>query len=255
MTDLLETLKPETLHSVAEVVVLLEHPGGSDIFETPTENVLTELASGANELLTNDVVTVLMTEGVQGPPGVGPQGPKGDPGADSTVPGPQGPIGLTGPQGEQGIPGADSAVPGPQGPMGPAGPKGDTGAQGPAGADSTVPGPQGPQGLTGDTGPQGPAGPQGPKGDTGDTGPAGAQGPAGETGPQGPQGIQGPPGSGTGDGIERSAYADASRPIAYVGYSNRIVRLDYATWPPVETAASTADVHTDWPDRTTLEYA
>lgn len=70
----------------------------------------------------------------------------------------------------------------------------------------------------------------------------------------GPKGDPGPPGTG-GGGAEKSLYADASRPIAYVGCSNRIVRLDYATWPPVETAASTADVHTDWPNRASLTYA
>lgn len=128
MTDLLETLKPETLHSVAEVVVLLEHPGGSDIFEAVTENVLTEAVDG-NELITTEVVTELLTEGVQGPPGPG-----------------------------------------------------------------------------------------------------------------------------TGGGAEKSLYADPSRPIAYVGYSTRIVRLDYATWPPVETIAITANVHTDWPNRASLTY-
>lgn len=228
MTDLLETLKPETLHSVAEAVVLLEHPGGSDIFETVTENLLTEAAPDTNELTTTDEVTVLLSEGVQGPPGVGPQGPKGDPGADSTVPGPQGPAGPTGPAGPQGPAGADSTVPGPQGP---AGPQGLQGIQGAPGADSTVPGPQGP------AGPAGPAGPVGPQG------PAGQQG---EAGPQGP--------AGTG-GTEKSLYADASRPIAYVGYSSRIVRMDYATWPPVETTATTANVHTDWPSRASLTYA
>lgn len=132
MTDLLETLKPETLHSVAEVVVLLEHPGGSDIFETVTENLLTEAVTGS-ELITTEVITELLTEGVQGPPG--------------------------------------------------------------------------------------------------------------------------PPGSGAGGGIEQSIYVDASRPIAYVGYSSRIVRMDYATWPPVETTATTANVHADWPNRASLEYA
>lgn len=225
MTDILETLKPETLHSVAEVVVLLEHPGGSDIFETVTENLLTEAAPDTNELTTTDEVTVLLSEGVQGPPGVGPQGPKGDPGADSIVPGPQGPAGPTGPAGPQGPAGADSTVPGPQGP---AGPQGLQGIQGAPGADSTVPGPQGPAGPAGPVGPQGPAGQQG------------------EAGPQGP--------AGTG-GTEKSLYADASRPIAYVGYSSRIVRLDYATWPPAETTASTTDVHADWPNRASLGYA
>lgn len=131
MTDILEALKPETLHSVAEVVALLEHPGGGDIFETPVENVLTESAQG-NELVTTEVVTELLTEGVQGPPG--------------------------------------------------------------------------------------------------------------------------PPGSGTGGGIEQSTYVDASRPVAYVGYSSRIVRLDYATWPPVETTATTTNVHADWPNRASLTY-
>lgn len=132
MADLLETLKPETLHSVAEVVVLLEHPGGSDIFETVTENLLTEAVTGS-ELITTEVITELLTEGVQGPPG--------------------------------------------------------------------------------------------------------------------------PPGSGTGGGIEQSIYVDASRPIAYVGYSSRIVRMDYATWPPAETTATTTNVHADWPNRATLGYA
>lgn len=58
-----------------------------------------------------------------------------------------------------------------------------------------------------------------------------------------------------GAALERSLLVDASRPIAYVGYSSRIVRLDYATWPPVETTATTANVHTDWPNRATMGYA
>lgn len=71
------------------------------------------------------------------------------------------------------------------------------------------------------------------------------------------EGVQGPPGPGGtgGGGTEKSLYADASRPIAYVGYADRVVRMDYATWPPVETTASTANVHTDWPNRASLEYA
>jgi len=102
---------------------------------------------------------------------------KGDTGADSTVPGPQGPQGLQGPKGDTG---AASTVPGPVGPQGPQGLKGDTGE---TGAASTVPGPQGPQGLQGLTGPQGL---KGDKGDTGETGAASTV-----PGPQGPQGIQG----------------------------------------------------------------
>ena len=132
MSDLLVTTSPETLHSTVQEVVLLEHPGGSDIFETEVENVLTEAAAAGNELLTVEQINVLLTEGVQGPPGPGGTG---------------------------------------------------------------------------------------------------------------------------GGGAEKSLYADASRPIAYVGYSTRIVRLDYATWPPAETTASTTDVHADWPNRTSLTYA
>lgn len=131
MPDLLTTLVPDVLAAEVERVVLLEHPGGSDIFETVAENLLTEVANG-NELITVEVVTELLTEGVQGPPGPGGTG---------------------------------------------------------------------------------------------------------------------------GGGAEKSLYADASRPLAYVGYSTRIVRLDYATWPPVEMAASTANVHADWPNRASLEYA
>ena len=71
---------------------------------------------------------------------------------------------------------------------------------------------------------------------------------------EGLQGPPGPPGAGTGSGIEHSIYADASRPIAYVGYHNRIVRLDYTSWPPTETTATTADVHADWPSRASLTY-
>lgn len=127
MSDLLTTLIPDVLTTEVERVVLLEAQDDTDIFETVTENVLTEVASG-NELITTEIIIELLTEGVQGPPG-------------------------------------------------------------------------------------------------------------------------------TGGGVEQSIYADASRPLAYVGYADRIVRLDYATWPPVETTATTADVHADWPNRASLEYA
>ncbi|TXH43243.1 MAG: hypothetical protein E6Q97_34380 [Desulfurellales bacterium] len=129
MSDLLTTLIPDVLTTEVERVVLLEAQDDTDIFETVTENVLTEVASG-NELITTEIIIELLTEGVQGPPGTG-----------------------------------------------------------------------------------------------------------------------------TGGGVEQSIYADASRPLAYVGYSSRIVRLDYATWPPVETTATTANVHADWPNRATLGYA
>ena len=65
--------------------------------------------------------------------------PGGPPGADSTVPGPQGP-------------------PGQRGLQGPAGSTGPAGNPGPTGADSTVPGPTGPQGPGGPTGIPGPTG-------------------------------------------------------------------------------------------------
>lgn len=148
----------------------------------------------------------------------GPQGPKGDTGA-------QGPTGATGPQGATGPAGATGAQgpqgdPGPTGATGSAGPAGATGATGATGAqgatgatgakgdigDQGLPGavgaagPKGDIGTAGATGATGPQGPAGAKGDTGLTGPQGATGPTGATGAQGPtgatgaQGIQGPAG-------------------------------------------------------------
>ena len=116
----------------------------------------------------------------------GAQGPVGEPGPVG-VTGPQGPVGI----GETGLTGADSTVPGPIGPIGFTGPIGLTGA------DSTVPGPIG---ETGNTGPVGAAstvpGPIGDTGDTGLTGPIGETGATGLTGadstvpgPTGPTGI------------------------------------------------------------------
>lgn len=132
MSDLLTTTIPDVLTTEAERVVLLEAQNDSDLFETVTESVLTEMSVG-NEMLTTEVETHLLTEGVQGPPG--------------------------------------------------------------------------------------------------------------------------PPGGGAGPGAEQSVYADASRPISYVGYTHSIVRLDYASWPPAETTATTADVHADWPNRASLNYS
>jgi hypothetical protein len=108
---------------------------------------------------------------------VGPiKGAQGDPGADSTIPGPAGPKG-------------DKGDPGPAGPTGSRGPQGDTGSRGPAGpagpagADSTVPGPAGPAGPKGDTGADSTVpGPAGPKGDQGDPGPVGPKGDKGDQG-------------------------------------------------------------------------
>lgn len=55
-------------------------------------------------------------------------------------------------------------------------------------------------------------------------------------------------------GVERSLRADPSRPIAYVGYLNRIVRMDYSSWPPVKMTATTSDLDADWPNRDQLNY-
>ena len=91
-------------------------------------------------------------------PGTGPQGPKGDTGAQG-IAGTQGPIGMTGAQGTTGM----------TGPQGLQGAKGDTGLAGAIG-------PQGLQGIQGMTGAQGTTGIQGLKGDTGVTGPEGPEG-------------------------------------------------------------------------------
>ena len=115
----------------------------------------------------------------------GPIGPQGDPGEDSTVPGPPGPRGLVGPTGPKG---ADSSVPGPIGPKGTTGDVGATGAKGATGA-------QGVQGVQGPTGFVGPAGQKGDKGDTGSQGPQGVKGSTGATGASGPSGPTGPTGS------------------------------------------------------------
>ena len=114
-------------------------------------------------------------QGIQGEKGdtgdTGAQGPKGDTGNTGAT-GPKGDTGNTGP------PGADSTVPGPQGPKGD---KGDTGNTGPPGADSTVPGPQGPKGDKGDTGNTGAQGTPGTPGAPGATGPTGPGVPPGGT--------------------------------------------------------------------------
>lgn len=65
----------------------------------------------------------------------------------SSIPGPQGPIGLTGPQGSMGLTG-------PQGPQGLEGPTGPQGLIGPQGIQG-IQGDPGPMGLTGATGPPG----------------------------------------------------------------------------------------------------
>ncbi len=159
----------------------------------------------------------------------GLEGPAGKPGADSTVPGPQGAPGRDGRDAditeiveaalkalefEVGVAKAalrwavieelktsgvidaqGNAVPGPVGATG---------------ADSTVPGPTGARGERGERGEQGPQGEpsqvpgprgeQGPQGERGEQGPQGEpsqiQGPQGERGEIGPEGLQGYKGEG-----------------------------------------------------------
>jgi hypothetical protein len=92
-------------------------------------------------------------------------------------------IAEAGPRGLRGFTGADSTVPGPRGPIG------RTGATGPRGRTCVeelgVTACQGPRGNPGERGLRGPAGPRGQ---------AGPQGPKGPQGPQGPQGPTGNPG-------------------------------------------------------------
>jgi hypothetical protein len=84
-------------------------------------------------------------------------------------------------------------------------------------------------------------------------GPIGPAGPA-TPGPKGDQGDQGEPGA---DALPYgpSLNVDASRPVAYVGYATRIMRLDYATYPPTKTTVATSNLATDWPNRASLGYA
>ncbi len=65
--------------------------------------------------------------------------------------------------------------------------------------------------------------------------------------------VQGPPGVGSGS-LEHITHCDPSRPIAYVGYANRIRKLDYATFPPTTYVHLTSATNTDWPNRATLSY-
>lgn len=121
---------------------------------------LPQQAQGYAELdAVNNVLTLFIAEGPQGP--IGDKGPRGD----------------AGPQGIQGSEG-------PRGPTGPSGPRGADGPTGDKGPQGSV-GPQGPVGPEGPTGPQGPIGPEGPEGPQGR---AGVQGPSGEKGPVGDMG-------------------------------------------------------------------
>jgi hypothetical protein len=87
----------------------------------------------------------------------------------------------------------------------------------------------------------------------GPIGPVGPDGPQGVQGLQGIQGIQGVPGT-SALPYGKALQADASRPIAYAGYAARILRLNYATWPPTITSVATANLNADWPNRAALGY-
>lgn len=47
---------------------------------------------------------------------------------------------------------------------------------------------------------------------------------------------------------------DASRPIAYIGYVTRIVKLDYVQFPPLISYAITSNLLRDWENRQNLVY-
>lgn len=182
--------------------------------------------------------------------------------------------GAQGPQGEQG-------VRGPIGPRGLPGKQGDPGEKGDKGEQGD-PGKQGPQGAPGEPGDKGEKGDVGPvpkhqwkgtklrfelpggkwgewrellgmPGVPGISGGGSYSSGAGGSGEAGPKGDQGEPGA---DALPYgpSLNVDASRPVAYVGYATRIMRLDYATYPPTKTLAVTSNLNTDWPNRAGLTY-
>jgi len=156
-------------------------------------------------------------------PVVGPTGPTGESGADSTVTGPTGPTGVFATEAATPPGSADVGdawfnsetgqiyiyydgywVESASSNIGPAGPTGATGATGPEG-EIGITGPAGPTGATGpqgNTGPTGanglditgPTGPYGPTGATGADGVEGERGPTGATGPLGATGLTGPAG-------------------------------------------------------------
>lgn len=68
---------------------------------------------------------------------------------------------------------------------------------------------------------------------------------------QGPPGPPGPPGMGQAR-AERVDYAD--KRYAYLGYPERICRIDYGVWPPAPRYAAIADLSAAWPTRASLTY-
>ena len=63
--------------------------------------------------------------------------------------------------------------------------------------------------------------------------------------------LKGDPGEGI---IPSILEYDISRPIAYVGFSNLIKRLDYSTLPPSVTTYVTNNLNIDWTNRASLTY-
>ena len=47
---------------------------------------------------------------------------------------------------------------------------------------------------------------------------------------------------------------DSSRPVAFAGFSDHIVRLDYSSYPPLQARADVRDLAASWPDRANLIY-
>lgn len=55
-------------------------------------------------------------------------------------------------------------------------------------------------------------------------------------------------------GVRRVLQLDPSRPVAYAGFYNEIVRLDYSSFPPVRRVAHTSNLAADWANRANLAY-
>ena len=71
---------------------------------------------------------------------------------------------------------------------------------------------------------------------------------------QGPPGLVGPVGP-AGSGPEKARSVDYTDPLyAYLGYADRIARIDYSQSPPLAQSAPVADLPASWPLRTGLTY-
>ena len=138
-----------------EIESMTEHSG----YFTIVANLPEDILDGSYQLVATTgggTVRFNAFDGVT----IGAEGLQGPPGADSTVPGPQGDDGSQGDQGEQGIQG----IQGEQGLSGEDGAKGDDGSQGDQG-EQGIQGDQGDKGDTGNIGPPGPLGLPGPQGE------------------------------------------------------------------------------------------